>query len=84
MRTIMEGAMKESTAYGNDLARKDNEDAVAGIRKSGRTQVIELTPDEKRAWKKALLKVHTEMADRVGKPLLADIYRETGFDPNKL
>ena len=43
-----------------------------------------LTPDEKRAWKKAFVKVHEEMADRVGRSLVQSIYRETGFDPAKL
>ncbi len=83
IRTILEGALKEATRYGNDLAQKDNDDALAAVRKSGRTQVIELTPDEKRAWKKALAKVHVEMESRVGKQLIADIYKETGFDPAK-
>ena len=83
IRTTLENAMKDATRYANDIAKKENDDALAAIRKSGRTQVIELTPEEKRAWKKALVKVHTEMASRVGQSLLADIYRETGFDPTK-
>jgi C4-dicarboxylate-binding protein DctP len=28
--------------------------------------------------------VHVKMADRVGKELLQQIYKETGFDPTKL
>ncbi len=83
VRTTLDGAMKEATQYGNDIAKKDNDDALAAVRKSGRTQVIELTAEEKRAWKKALMKVHAEMESRVGKQLLADIYKETGFDPAK-
>ena len=83
IRTTLENAMKDATRYADDIAKKENDDALAAIRKSGRTQVIELTPEEKRAWKKALVKVHTEMASRVGQSLLADIYRETGFDPTK-
>jgi C4-dicarboxylate-binding protein DctP len=83
VRTTLDGAMKEATQYGNHIAKKDNDDALAAVRKSGRTQVIELTADEKRAWKKALMKVHAEMESRVGKQLLADIYKETNFDPAK-
>ncbi|MEP6943661.1 MAG: TRAP transporter substrate-binding protein [Betaproteobacteria bacterium] len=83
IRTVLEGAIKEATKYGNEMAKKDNDEALAAIRKSGRTQVIDLTPEEKRAWKKALAKVHVEMENRVGKQLIADIYRETGFDPSK-
>ena len=83
IRATLEGAMQDATRYANDIAKKENDDALAAIRKSGRTQVIELTPDEKLAWKKALAKVHAETANRVGQSLLADIYRETGFDPAK-
>ncbi|HQR12695.1 MAG TPA: TRAP transporter substrate-binding protein [Casimicrobiaceae bacterium] len=84
IRTTLEGAMKDATKYANDIAKKENDDALEGVRKSGRTQVIALTAEEKRAWKKALIKVHAEMEGRIGKALLADIYRETGFDPKKL
>ena len=84
IRATLEGAMKDATKYGNEIAKKENDDALAAIRRSGRTQVIDLTPEEKRAWKKALSKVHAEMESRVGKQLLTDIYKETGFDPAKL
>jgi C4-dicarboxylate-binding protein DctP len=84
IRTTLEGAMKDATVYANEIAKKENDDALEGVRKSGRTQVITLTPEEKRAWKKALIKVHAEMEGRIGKGLVAEIYKETGFDPNKL
>jgi C4-dicarboxylate-binding protein DctP len=84
IRATLEGALREATAYNNEIARKDNDDALAAIRKTGRTQVIELSPEQKLAWKKAMIKVHGEMESRVGKGLLTDIYRETGFDPAKL
>ena len=84
IRTTLEGAMKDATQYANDVAKKDNDNALAAVRKSGKTQVIELTPDEKRAWKKALVKVHDQMASRVGTDLVNEIHKETGFDPKRL
>ncbi len=84
VRSTLEGAMKDATTYANDIAKKENDDALEAIRKSGRTQVITLTPQEKAAWKKALVKVHEEAGSRVGKDLIQSIYKETGFDPNKL
>jgi C4-dicarboxylate-binding protein DctP len=84
VRTALEGAMKDATTYANEIAQKENEDALEAIRKSGRTQVITLTPQEKAAWKKALLKVHEDMAPTIGRDLLQQIYKETGFDPAKL
>ena len=84
IRTTLEGAMKDTSKYFNDSAVKENDDGLAVIRASGKTEIITLTPDEKRAWKKAFVKVHAEMADRVGRPLVQAIYKETGFDPAKL
>jgi C4-dicarboxylate-binding protein DctP len=76
--------MKDATSYGNHIARQENDTALEAIKKSGRTQVITLTPAEKVAWKKALVPVHAQMADKIGKDLIQSIYQATGFDPNKL
>ena len=84
IRATLEGAMKDATKFANAGAKQENDDALSGVRKTGRTQVIELTPAERLAWKKALVKVHAEMAPRIGKALVDEIYKETGFDPNKL
>ena len=83
IRAILQGAMKDATTYANDIAKKENDEALEGIKKSGRTQIITLTAQEKAAWKKAVLPVHTEMESKVGRELLQSIYKETGFDPKK-
>jgi C4-dicarboxylate-binding protein DctP len=84
IRKTLEGAMADATNYADDIAKKENEDALAAVKKSGKTQFISLTPEEKKAWKKALVKVHQENESRVGKELIQSIYKETGFDPSKL
>ena len=84
IRTALEGAMKDASAYFNAQATKENDDGLAAIKASGRTEVIVLTADEKRAWKRAFVKVHEQMADRIGRPLVQSIYKETGFDPGRL
>ena len=84
IRATLESAMKEATVYGNDIAKKENDDALEGVRKSGRTQIITLTADERKAWKKALVGVHREQAARIGKDTLDAVYKATGNDPNKL
>src|SRR6187455_50955 len=43
IRTTLEGAMKDATKYANDIAKKENDDALEGIRKSGKSEVIVLT-----------------------------------------
>jgi len=84
IRKQLEGAMVEATKYTNDIAKKENDDALEAVRKAGKTEIITLTPEEKKAWKKALVKVHTEMESRIGKDTIQAIYKATGFDPNKL
>jgi C4-dicarboxylate-binding protein DctP len=81
VRTTLEGAMKDATAYANGLAKKDNEDALEAVRKSGKTQVITLTNDEKAAMKKALAVVHKENEGRIGKDIIAEVYKATDYKP---
>jgi C4-dicarboxylate-binding protein DctP len=84
IRKTLEGAMADATKYADDIAKKENEDSLEAVKKSGKTQFITLTPEEKLAWKRALVKVHKEAEPRVGKELIQSIYKETGFDPSKL
>jgi len=81
IRTTLEGAMKDATKYANDIAKKENEDALAAVKASGRTEIITLTPQEKDAWKRALLVVHKENESRIGKDIIEAVYKETGFKP---
>ena len=81
IRTTLEGAMKDATKYANDIAKKENDDALEGVRKSGKTEVITLTPAQKAEWKKALLPVHREMESRIGKDMIQEVYKETDFKP---
>jgi len=81
IRTTLEGAMKDATKYANDIAKKENDDALAAVKASGKTEIIALSPAEKAAWKKAALAVHKENESRVGKETLETVYKETGFKP---
>ncbi len=78
IRGQLEGAVKDATAYCNDIAEKENQDALAKIKAAGTIEFIELTAAQKAEWRKGLLKVHEEMAPRIGKDLIEAIYKETG------
>ncbi len=78
VREALSKAMAEATAYANDSAQKDNDDAMAEMRRSGRIQFIELTPEQKAAWRRALEPVQAEMTSRVGKDTIEEFRRETG------
>src|SRR5450432_291468 len=81
IRTILEGAMKDATKYANEIAKKENDDALETVRKTGKTEIIALTPEARMAWKKALIPVHREMESRIGKDIIEGVYRDTGFKP---
>ena len=76
IRSQLEGAMKDATQYANDIAQKENDDSLAAIKASGKTEVYNLTPEELAEWRKVLLPVHKEMEDRVGKETIDAFYKE--------
>jgi C4-dicarboxylate-binding protein DctP len=80
IRTELDGAVKEATAYCNSIAEQENHDALAKIKASGTVEFYVLSDKEKAEWRKGLLKVHDEMAPRIGKDLLEAIYKETGVN----
>ena len=76
IRAALDKAMAEATAFANDIAQKENDEALDAIRKSGKSQVLELTPEQKAAWRKALEPVYGEMTSRVGKDVIAEFQKE--------
>jgi len=84
VRGPLEQAMKEATDYANKIAQEENDSALEQVKKSGKSQVIVLTPQERLGLKKAMLKTHKEMESRIGKEMIDAVYKETGFDPAKL
>jgi C4-dicarboxylate-binding protein DctP len=81
IRTILEGAMKDATQFANDIAQKENDDTIEAVRKTGKTEIITLTADQKAAMKKTLVAVHKENESRIGKETIAAVYQATGFKP---
>jgi C4-dicarboxylate-binding protein DctP len=81
IRTILEGAMADATKYANEIAQKENDDALEAVRKSGKTEILKLTPEQKAAMKKALVSVHKDNEARIGKDIIESVYKETGFKP---
>ena len=82
IRTILEGAMKDATKFANDIAKKDNDDAMAAVKKSGKVQILTLTPQERAAWKKAMDKAHKDNVSRIGADIISEVYKATGYNTN--
>jgi len=68
VRDQLSKAMKEATEFGNGQSAKENDDGLADIKKAGKTEIITLTPEQDAAMRKAM----------------EPVYKEAGFDPNKL
>ena len=81
IRAACEKALKEATEYGNGQSAKENDDALADIRKAGKTEIITLTPEQDAAMRKAMMPVYKEVASRVGQPLIDEFLKETGRGP---
>jgi C4-dicarboxylate-binding protein DctP len=76
IRAALESAMKDATKFEHEIARKDNEDAMAAIEKSGRTKIIHLSDEQRAAWVKALAPVRSEVAGRVGPDVIEELVKE--------
>ena len=74
-------AMKEATEFGNNQSAKENDDALAEIKKAGKTEIVTLTPEQDEAMRKAMMPVYKEVASRVGQPLIDEFLKETGRSP---
>ena len=81
IRTTLEGCMKDATKFANDVAKKDNDEALAAVKKSGRSQIITLTPQQRASWKKAMDKAHKENMNRIGAEIVKEVYAATGYKP---
>jgi C4-dicarboxylate-binding protein DctP len=76
IRASLEKAMAEATTYSNGISQSENDDALAEMKKSGKTEMITLTAEQKAAWRKALQPVYDEMASRVGKGTIEEFIKE--------
>jgi C4-dicarboxylate-binding protein DctP len=75
VRAQLEKAMRETTVYERDIAKKENEDALAAVRASKKTEVYVLSDAERKRWREALLPVHAKFEQAVGTDNLQAIYR---------
>ena len=81
IRAALESSMKDATVFANSVAKKDNDQAMAGVKKSGKSQIITLTPQERAAWKKAMDKTHKDNMGRIGADIVKEVYAATGYTP---
>jgi C4-dicarboxylate-binding protein DctP len=82
VRGQLEKAMSEATDYTNSIAIKENEDALAEIKKSGKTTLHYLTDDQRKAWQTAMQPTYKWARSRVGQEVLDLIAKELHIEMN--
>ena len=82
IRDQLTKAMKEATDYGNAQSQKENDDALAEIKKSGKSEIIKLTAEQNEAMRKAMEPVYKDAAGRVGQPLIDEFLKEAKSTTN--
>lgn len=82
IRDQLSKAMKEATAFSNAQSQKENDDALAAIKKSGKSEIIKLTPEQDEAMRKAMEPVYKDAASRVGQPLIDEFLKEAKSTTN--
>jgi C4-dicarboxylate-binding protein DctP len=82
IRGNLEKAMAEATIFANEIAQKENDDAMDAMKKAGKTEFYVLSDADRKAWVEAAKPVYTEVATRVGKDVFDTIAKAAGAATN--
>ncbi|MHB9102432.1 MAG: TRAP transporter substrate-binding protein [Sulfuricella sp.] len=74
VRTALEAAMKEATAFERDIAQQENDEALAKVKAAKTTEIHYQSPKERLDWYTALLPVHKEFESVIGKDIIQAVY----------
>jgi len=82
IRTQLDKAMAEATDYTNQIAHQENEDALAEIKKTGKTTLHYLSDADIKAWQEAMRPTYTWAKGRVGQEVLDLVAKELDVKMN--
>ena len=82
IRTQVEKAMADATEYTNQIAHQENEDALAEIKKAGKTQLHYLTDADRKAWQESMRPTYAWAKGRVGQEVLDLVAKELDVKMN--
>jgi len=83
IRKSLDEAMAESTKYVWQIAKQENDDALAKIKAAKTTEVYVLPAAEKAVWRKAMLPLYQEYESVVGKDTLEAIEKTVAQSAKK-
>ncbi|MGJ5216876.1 DctP family TRAP transporter solute-binding subunit [Bradyrhizobium oligotrophicum] len=82
VRTQLEKAMADATEYTNSIARTENDEALAEIKKTGRTTLHYLSDADRKAWQEAMQPTYKWAKGRVGQEVLDLLAKELDVKMN--
>jgi len=78
IRSELSRAIKDATVFANESSEKENTEALAEIKKAGKTQIMIPTAEENAQMRKAMEPIYADMAKRVGKSLIDEVAATAG------
>lgn len=76
LKKALQEAVAESSTYNREVAEQVNAEAKAAIEKAGTTKILILSPEERKAFKDAVVpKVWNQYTDVIGKDLLDELLK---------
>lgn len=70
IRAGLTEAMKEASKTNNEIAQRLNDEALEKIRAAGTSEIHELTPDQRKAWREAMKPVWDKFSGEIGEDLI--------------
>jgi C4-dicarboxylate-binding protein DctP len=74
LRATLDKAIKETTVFERKIAQEENDEALAKVKAAGTTQVYTLPYKDRVVWQQALLPVHKEFEEKIGRDLIQAAY----------
>ena len=74
IRATLDKAMADTTVFERKIAQEENDEALAKVKASGYTQIYTLPYRDRVVWQQALLPVHKEFEDKIGRDLINSAY----------
>jgi C4-dicarboxylate-binding protein DctP len=74
IRATLDKAMADTTVFERKIAQEENDEALAKVKASGFTQIYTLPYKDRVVWQQALLPVHKEFEDKIGRDMIQGAY----------
>jgi C4-dicarboxylate-binding protein DctP len=78
VRAALDKAMAEATDFSNEIAAKENADSLEAIKKSGKTTIHVIKPEDRKVWRDAMAPTWKWAESRVGTEIIGLIKKAAG------